>query len=88
MVNYFVKAVQTATAPGPPEDPLHVKARKAAQEADVEYRKAVRQLDEHRCRVEERVDDTLKALQRWEMDRLKAVKTGTPLSIIAINHRI
>ncbi|KAG8912112.1 hypothetical protein FRC00_005259 [Tulasnella sp. 408] len=75
MVNYFVKAVQSATAPGPPEDPLHVKARKAAQEADVEYRKAVRQLDEHRCRVEERVDDTLKALQRWELDRLKAVKT-------------
>ncbi|KAG8979804.1 hypothetical protein FRB90_007907, partial [Tulasnella sp. 427] len=75
VVNYFVKAVQSATAPGPPEDPPHVKARRAAQEADVEYRKAVRQLDEHRCRVEERIDDTLKALQRWELDRLKAVKT-------------
>ncbi|KAG8916646.1 hypothetical protein FRC01_002944, partial [Tulasnella sp. 417] len=75
VVNYFVKAVQSATAPGPPEDPPHVKARNAAREADVEYRKAVRQLDEHRCRVEERIDDTLKALQRWELDRLRAVKT-------------
>lgn len=79
MVNYFVKAVQSATAPGPPDDPPHVKARKVAQEADVEYRKAVRQLDEHRCRVEERIDDTLRALQRWELDRLKAVKTGESL---------
>lgn len=76
MVSYLVKAVQNATAPGPPEELPYIKARREAGAADQGYRKAIKQLDQHRCAVEERIDETLKALQRWELDRLKAVKTG------------
>ena len=78
MVNYIVKAVQNATAPANPDDSPYAKARREAAAADMEYRKATRSLDRHRCVVEERVEECLKALQRWETDRLKAVQTGGP----------
>ncbi|KAG8899596.1 hypothetical protein FRB99_006560 [Tulasnella sp. 403] len=75
MMNYLVKAVQGTSTPAGPDELPHVKARKEANAADVDYRKAVRQLDAHRCTVEENIEEVLKALQRWETERLKSVKT-------------
>ncbi|KAG9037564.1 hypothetical protein FRB95_005146 [Tulasnella sp. JGI-2019a] len=71
----IVKAVQTATAGDPSTELPHIKARRLAEEADATYRKAARNLDQHRCALEERIEETLKVLQRWEMDRLNAIKT-------------
>ncbi|KAG8929178.1 hypothetical protein FRC02_005910 [Tulasnella sp. 418] len=56
-------------------EPPYVRARKEAQAAEQIYRTAVRQLDKQRLVLEERIEDVLKALQRWETDRLRAVKT-------------
>jgi hypothetical protein len=56
--------------------PPYVQARLAADEADHEYRVAVRRLDRQRLGLEERIEDALKALQRWEGDRLRAAKSA------------
>lgn len=54
----------------------YVRARREAEAADQEYRSAVRKLDRQRLGLEERIEDQLKLLQKWELDRLRAVKTG------------
>ncbi|KAH0582749.1 Rho-GTPase-activating protein 8 [Termitomyces sp. J132] len=56
-------------------EPAYVKARHEADVADNTYRKAVRKLDRHRLALEERLEEAFKLLQRWEMERLRAVKT-------------
>lgn len=56
-------------------EPVHVRARHEAEEADKTYRNAVRQLDRQRLALEERIEDTLKVLQRWESERLGAIKS-------------
>ncbi|KAF7294424.1 hypothetical protein MKEN_01434900 [Mycena kentingensis (nom. inval.)] len=56
-------------------EPAYIKARNEADEADNTYRVAMRKLDRQRLGLEERIEDTLKTLQRWEMERLRAVKT-------------
>ncbi|KAF9005914.1 hypothetical protein BDQ17DRAFT_1407965 [Cyathus striatus] len=56
-------------------EPAFVKARHDAEEADKTYRVAVRKLDRQRLRLEETIEETLKTLQRWETERLRAVKT-------------
>lgn len=66
---------------------MYVKARGEADHAEQIYRVAVRKLDRERLSVEEKIEDTLKLLQRWESDRLRAAKTGAllaPTSIIPI----
>ncbi|EJD48326.1 hypothetical protein AURDEDRAFT_61186 [Auricularia subglabra TFB-10046 SS5] len=68
----FVSNVITSNASG---EPPHVKARAEALEASQAYRSAVRQLDRRRLGLEERIEETLKALQKWELDRLRAAKT-------------
>ena len=60
-------------------EPPFIRYRREATNAEAEYRKAIRSLDRHRLRLEERVEETLKALQTWESDRLHAVKSGTPV---------
>jgi hypothetical protein len=73
--NTFVNMVQKAfTANG--SDPPHVVARQDAETADKMYRVAVRKLDRHRLGLEERIEETLRTLQRGEIERLRAVKTG------------
>ncbi|TBU60977.1 hypothetical protein BD310DRAFT_874563 [Dichomitus squalens] len=57
-------------------EPAHVRARREADNADKEYRVAVRKLDRQRLGLEERIEETLKILQKWELDRLRAVKTA------------
>ncbi|OCH93651.1 hypothetical protein OBBRIDRAFT_790007 [Obba rivulosa] len=56
-------------------EPAHIRARREADVADKEYRVAVRKLDRQRLGLEERIEETLKTLQKWEMDRLRAIKT-------------
>jgi hypothetical protein len=56
--------------------PAHVRQRKEALLAEQVYREAVQKLDRTRCRMEEVIEEGLKTLQRWEGDRLRAVKTG------------
>lgn len=56
--------------------PPYVRAREEAQEADNTYRMAVRRVDRQRLALEDRIEESLKLLQRWEMDRLRAIKDG------------
>lgn len=72
-VNLVQKALN-ANANGAAE-PAFVKLRRDAEAADKEYRISVRKLDRQRLALEEKIEETLKMLQRWEGDRLRAVKT-------------
>ena len=58
-------------------EPGYIKAREDAKVADQAYRVAARNLDRQRLVLEDRIEDTLHTLQRWEVDRLRAVKSGT-----------
>ncbi|KAF8347678.1 hypothetical protein F5887DRAFT_953662 [Amanita rubescens] len=71
IVNMVTKALNT----NPNGDPTHIRARNEADEADKTYRIAVRKLDRHRLALEERLEETLKTLQKWEAERLRAIKT-------------
>lgn len=73
--NTFLNVVSKALTANSNGEPLHVRARLDADTADREYRIAVRKLDRQRLGLEERIEDTLRALQRWEAERLQAVKT-------------
>ena len=72
--NNFLNVVSKALAANAHSEPPLVRTRLDAEAADREYRIAVRKLDRQRLGLEERVEDTLKLLQRWEMERLYAVK--------------
>lgn len=74
--NTLVNVVAKALANNQSE-PAHIKARNEAEEADKAFRVAIRRLDRQRLGVEEKIEETLKTLQRWETERLRAVKTGT-----------
>ena len=54
---------------------LHVRARREADHIEGVYRTAVCKLDRTRTRMEEIVQEGLVVLQRWEADRLSAVRT-------------
>ena len=72
----FANLVTKALNTNPTGEAPYVKARREADTADREYRIAVRKLDRQRLGLEERIEDTLKSLQKWELERLRAVKTG------------
>jgi phosphoglycolate phosphatase-like HAD superfamily hydrolase len=69
--NFVTKALNAGQT-----EPAHVRARHEAEEADQTYRMAIRKLDRQRMRLEEGLEETLKTLQKWEIERLRAVKTG------------
>jgi hypothetical protein len=73
--NTLFNVVSQALAPNPNAEPLHVRTRVEADAADREYRVAVRKLDRQRLGLEERIEDALRVLQRWETERLQAVKS-------------
>lgn len=75
--NGFLNVVSKALAANSTAstEPPHVRARLEADDADREYRVGVRKLDRQRLGLEERIEDTLRSLQRWETERLHAVKT-------------
>ena len=72
----FLSVVQQAVG-ATSKEPLFVRTRREAEMAEKEYQMAVRKLDRQRLGLEERIEDTLKLLQKWEAERLRAVKTGT-----------
>ena len=72
LVNVVTKALN-ANSQG---EPLYVRLRHEADEADKIYRVGVRKLDRQRLGLEERIEEVLKMLQRWEAERLRAVQTG------------
>jgi hypothetical protein len=72
-LNVVSKALTTNSSAS--AEPPHVRARLEADDADREYRVGVRKLDRQRLGLEERIEDTLRSLQRWETERLRAVKT-------------
>lgn len=72
--NNFLNVVSKALAANANTEPPVVRTRLDAEAADREYRISVRKLDRQRLGLEERIEDTLKSLQRWEMERLYAVK--------------
>jgi hypothetical protein len=49
--------------------------RREANEADQRYKSGVRKLDLLRCQLEEAIMETLKFMERCELDRLKAIKS-------------
>lgn len=75
VMNFISRTVKTASAPG---DPPHIRARNEADLAERAYRAGVRTLDRQRLGVEEKIEEGLKVLNKWEIERLKAVKTGMP----------
>ena len=81
-VSLVSKALNNSAASN---EPPYIRARQEADEADKAYRIAVRRLDRHRLALEERIEETLKLLQRWESERLRAVKTGMFLYRISLS---
>ena len=73
--NTFFHSVQKAINPNTSSEPKYIRLRTEADAADKAYRVAVRKLDRQRLYLEESIEDTLKLLQKWELDRLRAVKT-------------
>ncbi|KAI6023560.1 hypothetical protein BKA83DRAFT_4261276 [Pisolithus microcarpus] len=71
LVNVVTKALNATSQ----NEPAYVRLRQEAEEADKMYRVAVRKLDRQRLGLEERIEEVLKALQRGEAERLRAVKT-------------
>jgi hypothetical protein len=76
--NYLPASISSSlgnTSPSTTE-PAHVRARREAKKADNEYREALDALEVIRLRVEEQVELGLRIWDRWERERLGAVKTG------------
>ncbi|THH01772.1 hypothetical protein EW145_g6857, partial [Phellinidium pouzarii] len=73
--NTLVSIVSKVIVDGRHSEPFHIRARAEADAADKAYRVAVRKLDRQRLGLVERLEETLKTLQKWELDRLRAVKT-------------
>jgi hypothetical protein len=72
----FISVVQQAVSGEKSSEPAFVQKRREAEAAEKEYQIAVRKLDRQRLALEERIEDTLRLLQRWESERLRALKTG------------
>ncbi|KAL4063091.1 hypothetical protein J3A83DRAFT_4297301 [Scleroderma citrinum] len=73
--NNLVNVVTKALHANAQSEPPYIRLRQEADEADKIYRVAVRKLDRQRLGLEERIEEVLKTLQRWEVERLRAVKT-------------
>ncbi|CAI2175237.1 4939_t:CDS:10 [Funneliformis geosporum] len=67
-----------------PSQPAEKRARKEADEADEAYRHAVRRLDRTRQYLEECMIDHLNFMEKSELDRIKASKTGNLIPIIKL----
>lgn len=72
--NTLVSMVQKAVTGN--NEPPHIRARNDAYDAEKLYRVGVKRLDRQRLVLEEKIEDTLKLLQKWELERLRTVKTG------------
>ncbi|KAK4684344.1 hypothetical protein P7C73_g5840, partial [Tremellales sp. Uapishka_1] len=57
------------------DEPVHVRLRREAGKADENYKEGVRNAEEKRLEMEERIERGLRVWERWERDRLGIVKT-------------
>ncbi|CAE6519375.1 unnamed protein product [Rhizoctonia solani] len=72
VMDFIQRAVKNVNAPA---EPPHIRARNEADTAERAYRAGIRALDKQRLGVEEKVEEALKVMNRWEIERLRAVKT-------------
>lgn len=75
VASYLAKTLKSTNTTS--TEPPYRKARIAADEANEKYRVMVKNLDKLRLNLEERIEATLKQWGRWELDRLRGIKTGT-----------
>jgi intergrase/recombinase len=73
MMNFIQRAVKNVNSPA---EPPHIRARNEADAAEHAYRTGIRVLDKQRLGAEEKVEEALKVLNKWEIERLRVVKTG------------
>nr|XP_019043257.1 hypothetical protein I302_07831 [Kwoniella bestiolae CBS 10118]OCF22187.1 hypothetical protein I302_07831 [Kwoniella bestiolae CBS 10118] len=57
------------------DEPSHVRLRKEANKADETYKEGIRNAEERRLEMEESIERGLRLWERWERERLLAVKT-------------
>ncbi|CCO28439.1 Rho-GTPase-activating protein 8 [Rhizoctonia solani AG-1 IB] len=72
MMNFIQRAVKNVNSPA---EPPHIRARNEADAAEHAYRTGIRVLDKQRLGAEEKVEEALKVLNKWEIERLRVVKT-------------
>jgi hypothetical protein len=82
IVNMVNKALNAAPAN---VELAHVRARHEAEDADKLYRVAVRTLDRRRLMLEEKIENTLKMLRKWESERLKGIKSSKCTHIVVFD---
>lgn len=61
------------------DEPLHVRIRREATKADEQYRDAVDVAEAARLEMEERIERGLRLWERWERERLGALRQGADL---------
>jgi hypothetical protein len=64
------------TSLGTSDEPAHVRHRRDAIKADEAYKEGVRVAEEKRLEMEERIERGLRIWERWERERLGAVRNG------------
>ena len=68
---------------GSSDEPAHVRHRRDAIKADESYKEGVRVAEEKRLEMEERIERGLRIWERWERERLGAVRNGASQSEIS-----
>ena len=61
---------------GQSDEPAHVRARKDAVKAEEAYREGIRQAEDKRLEMEERIERGLRIWERWERERLGILGQG------------
>jgi hypothetical protein len=61
---------------GNSDEPAHVRLRRDAVKADEAYKEGVSVVEDKRLDMEERIERGLRVWERWERERLSAVRTG------------
>lgn len=61
---------------GSSDEPAHVRLRREAIKADEAYKEGVQVAEEKRLEMEERIERGLRIWERWERERLGAVRNG------------
>jgi len=67
---------------GSSDEPAHVRHRRDAIKAEESYKEGVRVAEEKRLEMEERIERGLRIWERWERERLGAVRNGASQSKI------
>jgi hypothetical protein len=58
------------------DEPVHIRLRRDAVKADEAYKDGVRNVEERRLEMEEKIERGLRVWERWERERLGVIKTG------------